>query len=195
MYSIHILMISFKPFLFRLKSSFFNRAASDILISTRIYTLVRAARITSNPFVSLLPNRLIIHFSMRKKVFFMNQARQQDQNLWEQIQINRANKKIKRGRDISENWTFLNLAFLANKTNKRGYIISWWISELLGRAGFEPAQTYCQRIYSPPPLTARASTQEESILELLIIHDQLPFVVPYPQGKSNPRCLLEREMS
>ncbi|KAL4337811.1 hypothetical protein S83_039131 [Arachis hypogaea] len=24
-----------------------------------------------------------------------------------------------------------------------------------------------------------------------MIHDQLPFVVPYPQGKSNPRCLLE----
>ena len=30
---------------------------------------------------------------------------------------------------------------------------------------------------------------------LAIIHDPLPFVVPYPQGKSNPRCLLEREMS
>ena len=70
MYSIHILMISFKPFLFRLKSSCFNRDASDILISTRIYTLVRAARITSNPFVSLLPNRLVIYFSLKKKVFF-----------------------------------------------------------------------------------------------------------------------------
>lgn len=34
-----------------------------------------------------------------------------------------------------------------------------------------------------------------SILGLLMIHDQLPYVVPYPQGKSNPRCLLEREMS
>ena len=71
----------------------------------------------------------------------------------------------------------------------------WQIGELLGRAGFEPAQTYCQRIYSPSPLTARASTQEESLLGLLVIRDQLPFVVPYPQGKSNPRCLLEREMS
>lgn len=35
----------------------------------------------------------------------------------------------------------------------------------------------------------------KSILGLLMIHDQLPYVVPYPQGKSNPRCLLEREMS
>ena len=42
-------------------------------------------------------------------------------------------------------------------------------SEFLGRAGFEPAQTYSQRIYSPSPLTTRASTQEESILGLLII--------------------------
>ena len=81
------------------------------------------------------------------------------------------------------------------RTTNGCYIISWWIGKFLGRAGFEPAQTYCQRIYSPSPLTARASTQEESILTLWIIHDQLPFVVPYPQGKSNPRCLLEREMS
>lgn len=29
----------------------------------------------------------------------------------------------------------------------------------------------------PSPLTARASTQEESIFDLLIIHDQLPVVM------------------
>ena len=33
------------------------------------------------------------------------------------------------------------------------------------------------------------------LLGLLVIHYQLPFAVPYPQGKSNPRRLLEREMS
>ena len=78
---------------------------------------------------------------------------------------------------------------------------SGYIRKLLGRAGFEPAQTHCQRIYSPSPLTARASaqTEEEPIRGLFIIYDydikKLPFGILYPQGRSNPRCLLEREMS
>lgn len=100
-------------------------------------------------------------------------------------------------RDLAENLLlFLSSYFVWGiSEGQGGYTISWQIGELLGRAGFEPAQAYCQRIYSPSPLTARASTQEESTLGLLVIHDQLPFVVPYPQGNSNPRCLLEREMS
>ena len=99
-------------------------------------------------------------------------------------------------RDIAANW-ILFYSSVSGISEGQGVIPSHGrlANYLLGRAGFEPAQTYCQRIYSPSPLTARASTQEESILGLLVIHDQLPFVVPYPQGKSNPRCLLEREMS
>lgn len=144
---------------------------------------------SSTVILSLLP---IIHFSMKKRVFFlsllysfhqtlyflfndpdMNLDRQQDQNLWEQI--NGANKKINGGRDISENWTFFILySFVSGISGKQKGLYHFMVdSELLGRAGFEPAQTYCQRIYSPSPLTARASTQEESILGLLIIHDQL----------------------
>lgn len=123
---------------------------------------------------------------------------QQNQNFWEQIKIKKQNRANKAA-GIYQKILLFFYSFFKPKPdflkNKWGYIISWWISEFLGRAGFEPAQTYCQRIYSPSPLTARASTQEESSLGLLIIHDQLPFVVPYPQGKSNPRCLLEREMS
>lgn len=76
----------------------------------------------------------------------MNLDRYQVQNLWEQI--NRTNKKqIAVGMDISENWTFFILilpyffclAFLENKIQKNRHFLLWRISELLGRAGFEPA--------------------------------------------------------
>lgn len=76
----------------------------------------------------------------------MNLGPYQGQNLWEQI--NRTNKKqIAVGMDRSENWTFFCilpyfcLAFLENKIQKNGLyrFMLWRISELLGRAGFEPA--------------------------------------------------------
>ena len=68
MYSIHILIISFKPFLFRLKAPCCNRDVSDIHMNihfsescTHCWLLVT---------LSLLPNRLRIHFSTKKRVFF-----------------------------------------------------------------------------------------------------------------------------
>ena len=41
----------------------------------------------------------------------------------------------------------------------------------------------------------RSGIDPDPGVRLLAIRDQLPFGVPYPQGKSNPRCLLERERS
>ena len=146
---------------------------------------------------------------MKKKSFFfhfslyflltdldMNTDYQQDSNLWKEICNTEKKEKTL---DMFNIWIlpYQSTSVISGEL-EMGYRISQWIGKFLGRAGFEPAQTYCQRIYSPSPLTARASTQhnrKNTFQFLLKILDQLPFVTPYPQGKSNPRCLLEREMS
>lgn len=64
-----------------------------------------------------------------------------------------------------------------------------WSGEFLGRAGFEPAQTCRQRIYSPSPLTARASTQEGLIIGLFIDNPRSTSflsTLPTPRGSRIP---------
>lgn len=54
---------------FRFELLCWNRDASDILIFTRICTLVKLARITNNPFITLVQNGLILNFSLKNWAF------------------------------------------------------------------------------------------------------------------------------
>lgn len=125
-----------------------GRDETNILIFIWICTLARSTRIISNPFVI---SKSIENQSFNKSMKIKNKKspflfRLYTYRSWYESRplarsefVEKIRNKINSGRDVADFYSCVSKLIGHFRRTTNGYIISWWIGKLLGRAGFEPA--------------------------------------------------------